>query len=98
MNTRPDTTGIEKRWVPGEDDRPLLASYSGLKPRQVDKALDGLWRLLVSRPRTKFVGFGVFEWKRWRNRIPTGRFVETWRLAFRPSRCNPLKYRKGKSK
>jgi len=90
--------GIEKRWIPGEDDRILLASCSGLKPPQVDAALEGLWRVLVSRPRTKFVGFGVFEWKRWRNRIPTGKFVETWRLAFRPCRYAPLKYKGGKKK
>ena len=96
MNARPDTTGIDRHWVPGEDDRVLLALYSGLKPRQVDKARDGLERLLVSRSRTKFVGFGAFEWKRWRNRIPTGKFVDAWRLAFRPSRHNPRKYKGGK--
>lgn len=86
MKIKADVSGIERRWIPGEDDRILLAAYTGLKPRQVDDALDGLWRVLVSRPRTKFVGFGIFEWKRWRNRIPTGKVVETWRLAFRPSR------------
>lgn len=93
MNARPDTTGIDRHWVPGEDDRVLLASRSGLGRRQVDAALDGLWDLVASRRRTKFVGLGVFEWKRWRNRIPTGRFVDVWRLTFRPSRCNKLKYR-----
>ena len=94
--TKVNTSGIEKRWIPGEDDRVLLASYSGLTPPQVDNALDGLWRLLVSKKRTKFVGFGVFEWKRWCNRIPTGRFVRTWRLAFRPCRYSRLKYKGGR--
>lgn len=98
MNDKPDTKGIERRWVPGEDDRALLATYSGLRPRQVDDALDGLWRLLASRPRTKFVGFGVFEWKRWCNRIPTGRKVSTWRLAFKPSRYVPCKYKGGRKR
>lgn len=93
MKAKTDMSGIERRWVPGEDDRVWLSHYSGLTRRQTDRALTGLWQLLVSKPRTKFVGFGTFEWKRWRNRIPTGRFVETWRLAFRPCRYAPLKYK-----
>ena len=93
MKAKTDMSGIERRWVPGEDDRVWLAQYSGLSRKQTDKALAGLWQLLVSKPRTKFVGFGTFEWKRWRNRIPTGRFVETWRLAFRPCRYAPEKYK-----
>lgn len=97
MNLNADTSGIERRWRPGEDDRVALAKYSGLTRRQTDAALAGLWRLLVSKRRTKFVGWGVFEWKPWRNRIPTGRFVETWRLAFKPCRYVPLKY-KGEKK
>lgn len=86
MKAKTDMSGIERRWVPGEDDRVWLSHYSGLTRKQTDRALTGLWQLLVSKPRTKFVGFGTFEWKRWHNRIPTGEFVETWRLAFKPSR------------
>ena len=93
MKTKTDRSGIEKRWVAGEDDRVWLAKYSGLTRSQTDRALEGLWRLLVSKPRTKFVGFGAFEWKPWRNRIPTGKFVETWRLAFRPCRYASRKYK-----
>lgn len=86
MNSSPDTSGIRKRWVPGEDDRVDLKRNSGLSPAQVDRALAGLWKTILSKPRTKIVGFGTFEWKFWRRRIPTGRMVETWRLAFKPSR------------
>ena len=93
MKGRIDTSGIERRWVAGEDDRIWLSRYSGLSKAQTDRALNGLWKLLVSKPRTKFVGFGVFEWRPWRNRIPTGEFIETWRLAFRPSRYAKTKYK-----
>lgn len=86
VKSKINTSGIAKRWVPGEDDRVWLMHYSGLTRKQTDRALDGLWRLIVSRPRTKIVGFGVFRWAPWRKRIPTGEFVETWRLAFKPSR------------
>ena len=86
MKSKINTSGIAKRWVPGEDDRVWLMHYSGLTRKQTDRALDGLWRLIVSRPRTKIVGFGVFRSMPWHKRIPTGEFVETWRLAFKPSR------------
>lgn len=77
--------GISKRWVPGRDARVDIREASGLSRVAVDKVLDALWRHVVSNPRTKIVGIGVFEWRRWRHPIPTGRMVETWRLAFKPS-------------
>lgn len=86
MNAKPDTSGIDRRWKTGEDDRCEVHLRSAVKAKQVDKVLDALWQTIVSRRRTKIVGIGVFEWKPWRRRIPTGRMVETWRLAFKPSR------------
>ena len=86
MNRNPDTRGICRYWKPGEDDRVLLAEASGLPRESVDLALAGLWKVLSSRRRTKLVGFGVFEWRPWRRPLPTGRMLETWRLAFKPSR------------
>ena len=86
MNRKPDMSGISRYWKPDEDDRVWLARYGGLTREQTDNALKGLWKLILSKPRTKFVGFGTFEWRPWRRRIPTGRMVDTWRLAFKPSR------------
>lgn len=86
MNRNPNTAGITKYWVKGSDDRGLLMKSCGCSAEATDRFLDGLWRLLTRRRRTKFVGVGVFEWRPWRNRLPSGRMVETWRLAFRPSR------------
>lgn len=92
-NRNPRQTGITKYWKPGEDDRGELLSLVRLEPGtrratrgHVDGFLRSLWSMLGSRRRTKFVGFGVFEWKPYRRRLPTGRMVETWRLAFKPSR------------
>lgn len=97
MNMDPDLRGITKYWKPGEDDRELLRRRAGRLPRRyVDLFLHGLWSLVSSRRRTKIVGLGSFEWKPWKNRLPTGKFVETWRLAFKPSRYLP-KY-KGEKK
>lgn len=82
-----DTSGLSKRWVDGEDDRALLAARVPLSTRaSTDLFLGGLWELVASRRRTKFVGFGVFEWHPWRNRLPTGRVVKAWRLSFKPSK------------
>lgn len=86
MNRKPNTQGISRRWVPGEDDRVLVAEATGLGERTVDRFFDGLWRVLSTQRRTKIVGFGVFEWKRWRNRLPTGRMSDVMRLVFKPSR------------
>jgi len=85
-NRDPRQDGITKYWKPGEDDRELLRLRMGAAREHVDGFLEGLWGLLRSRRRTKFVGFGVFEWRPYRRRLPTGRMVETWRLAFKPSR------------
>lgn len=81
-----NTDGITKRWVDGEDDRRWLQVETGLGEWRIDRFLDGLWKLVASRRRTKFVGFGVFEWHPWRNRLPTGRVVKAWRLSFKPSK------------
>ena len=85
-NRSPEQSGITKYWVPGEDDRCALRQVTKQTKERVDLMLDGLWELVRSRRRTKFVGFGVFEWRPYRRRLPTGRMVETWRLAFKPSR------------
>lgn len=86
MNRDPNYNGITRYWKPGEDDRLLLAKETRLSFASVDMFLDGLWRLVSSRRRTKFVGVGVFEWRPWRCRLPNGKHVRTWRLVFRPSR------------
>ena len=86
MNRRPDQSGITKYWRVGEDDRCDLRQRTALSDSVVDRMLKGLWETIRSRRRTKFVGFGVFEWRPYRRRLPTGRMVETWRLAFKPSR------------
>ena len=98
MNLKPNTSGIRRHWQAGEDDRREVAKSPGLKPdnrnnrKLVDFFLEGLLATVTSRRRTKLVGFGVFEWKKWNNRLPTGRFVETWRLTFKPGRYVKGKY------
>ena len=95
---KPNMTGIDRHWKPGEDDRITLArkmyrNPDSLETREsVDHFLDMLLRLVVSRKRTKFVGFGVFEWIPWNNRLPTGERVSTWRLTFKPGRYVKGKY------
>lgn len=90
--------GITKYWVHGEDDRELLAKQLSLDPtseadrKAVDSFLGALMSVVKRRRRTKFVGFGVFEWKPWESRIPTGEFVKTWRLVFKPGRYVKGKY------
>lgn len=93
-----NVSGISRYWKKGEDDRVSIAREIGLRSdnetnrRLVDLVLSGLLRTVMKRPRTKIVGFGVFEWKKWNNRIPTGKYVETWRLAFKPGRYVKGKY------
>lgn len=87
MNMDPDIRGITKYWRPGKDDRELLRKRTGgLPKRHVDLFLHGLWSLVSSRRRTRIVGFGTFEWKPCRRRLPTGRTVDTVRVVFKPSR------------
>lgn len=82
---------IDKRWKKN-DGRTRLAELLMLNPdnggsrQKVDSFLDALLRLVRTRRRTMLVGFGVFEWRRWKHPIPTGKTVETWRLAFKPSK------------
>ena len=98
MNLKPNISGISRYWKEGEDDRREVAKSLGLKPdnrsdrKLVDFFLEGLLATVTSRRRTKLVGFGDFEWKKWNNRLPTGRFVETWRLTFKPGRYVKGKY------
>ena len=93
MNVDPNTSGITKYWRDGADDRRLVLDELSLGSGgrrvgrgHVDELLRALWAVVSRRRRTKLVGFGVFEWRPWRRRLPTGRMVETWRLAFKPSR------------
>lgn len=86
MNRNPNTAGISRYWKPGEDDRRALMDATRFGRDCVDVFLRGLWRVVSGRRRTKFVGFGVFEWHPWRNRLPTGRVVKAWRLSFKPSK------------
>lgn len=91
MNRKPDTSGISRYWKDGDDRRRLakLLALSADAPRdrkRVDGFLDAFLRMVRTRRRTSIVGFGVFEWRRWNIRIPTGEMVETWRLVFRPAR------------
>lgn len=98
MNAKPNTEGINRYWKKGEDDRVALAAKMKANPRDedtrktIDGFLDALMALVKSRRRTKFVGFGVFEWKPWNNRIPSGERVKTWRLTFKPGRYVKGKY------
>ena len=99
MNRKPNMSGIDRYWKKDEDSRMDLARrmFGGKEfppdyREQVDRFLDSLMSLVKSRRRTKFVGFGSFEWHPWKNRIPTGRMVETWRLAFKPGRYVKGKY------
>lgn len=46
---------------------------------------------IVSRRRTELRGLGVFEWKPCRKKIPTGTYVNSWRLVFRF--CQKHKFR-----
>lgn len=92
MNRDPVTKGINKHWVPGVDDKVLIAKYSKLDQDQVDAAISALWRVLTTKKKSVLVGFGTFEWKRWHNRLPTGKFVKTWRLAFKPCRYTAQVY------
>lgn len=86
MNRNPNCEGITRYWKTGEDDRVELRRLTGVSRGTVDLLMSSLWELLTSKRRTKFVGIGVFEWRPCRRRLPTGRVVETWRLAFKPSR------------
>ena len=86
MNANPDLTGISRYWKDGEDDRVVIHAACQVPPDTIDDVLSAIQKVVTSRRRTKIVGFGVFEWKPWRNRIPTGRFVKTWRLSFKPCR------------
>lgn len=85
------TKNLDKRWKNG-DGRLRLAEMLVLNPdsgcarQKVDSFLGALLELVRTRRRTVFVGFGVFEWRRWKHPIPTGKTVETWRLAFKPSK------------
>lgn len=96
--TKPDTTGISKYWKKGEDDRAVLLkemygpTTDPSDKARVDQFLTALLNVVKRRKRTKFVGVGVFEWKQWKNRIPTGEYVETWRLTFKPGRYVKGKY------
>ena len=86
MNRTPNTSGITGYWKPGEDDRCVVRDECGLDGSIVDAVLDALHRVVVRQRRTKIVGFGVFEWKTWNNRLPTGRHVATWSLSFKSCR------------
>ena len=85
-NRNPNTSGLERRWKPGEDDRVDLRDGCGVPRSHVDAVIDALQDLLLSRRRVKIVGFGSFEWKPWNNRLPTGARASSWRLVFRPSK------------
>lgn len=91
MNKHPDTSGIERRWK-DEDARRKLARALLMDPdnltsrRSVDGMMSSLEDVIRSHRRSLFVGFGVFEWRKWKNRTPTGKRVEVWRLTFKPAR------------
>lgn len=96
MNRHPDTTGITKRWTEEDARREILKECGTVcGPDQVDRVLLALSKVITRSRRTKIIGFGVFEWKLWKNRIPTGRFIETWRLAFKQSRYSEKYNEKG---
>ena len=87
MNRIPDTSGISRYWKPGEDDRISVREGCGLSRKTVDAVIAAMLETILSRRRTKLVGFGVFEWRRLKGKkLPTGGMVDTWRLAFKPGR------------
>lgn len=89
-------SGITRYWKRGEDDRTeVRRRCPGMEKDTIDRVLRALFATIVSKRRTKLVGYGVFEWKPWNNRLPTGQFVKTWRLAFRPAR-GMRKYEEGR--
>lgn len=93
MNRNPDTSGIDRRWKTG-DGRVRLAELLFLNPesgcarQRVDVVLDALKALVWGQKRTVIVGFGTFEWRKWRGNTPTAKKIETWRLAFKPGQYN----------
>lgn len=102
MNRRINMNGISRYWKPGEDDRTVIAEalYGTPDPTQkqrtdLDKAIDALFSVVMTRRRTKIVGVGVFEWVPWNNRIPTGHKIETMRLKFKPGRYVRRRYPDG---
>lgn len=93
MKKTPNMSGIDRRWNPAEDDRRLLEAkllergFDSYELRgKIDCFLDALIDVVNSNKRVKLVGVGTFQWMPWRNRIPTGKIVETWHLAFKPCR------------
>jgi hypothetical protein len=92
-NKKPNTSGITRYWAPGHDARCLLEDEllargcepDGLKER-IDGFLDALMAVVGGNRRSVFVGVGAFAWSPWTARLPDGRRVETWHLAFKPSR------------
>lgn len=85
-NRDPQQAGITKYWRVGYDDRCVLRRVTRQSKERIDRLLDGLWKVISTRRRTKIVGFGVFEWRPYRRRLPTGVMIETWRLTFKPGR------------
>lgn len=90
-NRNPNTSGINRYWVEGEDDRcaietKCIEAHTGLDRADIDAVLSALLDVVVHNRRTKIVGFGVFEWSPWRAHLPSGKTVETWHLAFKPCR------------
>lgn len=90
-NLNPNTSGINRYWVEGEDDRhaieaKCIENRAGLFRKDIDAVLSALMDVIVHNRRTKIVGFGVFEWKPWNGRLPTGERVSTWSLTFKPCR------------
>lgn len=92
-NRNPNTSGITKRWQPGYDARCLLEKRllsRCFDPHdirwKINTFLEELMDVIVHNRRTRIVGFGVFEWKPWNGRLPTGERVSTWSLTFKPCR------------
>lgn len=92
MNSNPQMQGISRYWKEGEDDRLAVEAYSGASRKSIDSVLDALLETVCSRRRTKIVGFGVFEWKPWNKRLPTGKRVHAWSLKFKPGRYAKERY------
>ena len=65
-----------KHYTGGEE--PTLADVAA-----VSQFLKALSSTVAERKRTELRGLGVFEWRPWNGRLPTGRKVSTWRLVFK---------------
>ena len=87
LYSEPARLELLKRFTGGRD--PTYADYVAVR-----RFLRALAETVGSRKRTVLKGLGVFEWKPWNRRIPTGRTVSSQHLFFALTRSK-RNYAKG---